>query len=206
MTPPPVAFEWIRPLAAPYLRGYRPVVQRTGVLRGYWFVHPATVHPPGGGPLAGNSRAASVGFFAGYLLGTAGYESLDPRPPECLVFAFIAPVGGLVYRRLVDDAEGLFRKTFTYIRWLSHRPPRFVFQEKSEAVLVRHQSMRSWRKDKCQHFSRNFFVETLTWLVRSGLTRECLVHSAVSARSRTKGIKMVQRRASKKSARPPRKK
>jgi hypothetical protein len=201
MTAAPVAFEWIRPLAAPYLRGYRAVVQRSDVLRGYWFVHPAAVRPADGGAPVGGSRAASIGFFAGYLFGTGGHESLDPQPPECLVFAFVTPVVGSMHRRLVVDPESLLRRTFTYIRWLTHRPPRFVFQEKSEAVMVRHQSMRVWERDKYQHFSRNFFIETLAWLVRSGLVREFLADQAVSARLRTKRSKKVQKRDSKKPAR-----
>lgn len=205
MTALPVVFEWIRPLAAPYLRGYRTVVQRSGVLRGYWFENPAAVRPSDGSAPVAGSRGTSVGFFAGYLLGTAGFESLDPQPPECLVFSFVTPVGGPMHRRLVVDPESLLRKTFTYIRWLTHRPPRFVFQDKSDAVLVRHQSMRIWQKDKYQHFSRNFFVETLTWLVRSGLVRECLALQPVSASVRTKRSKMVQTRANRKPTRARRK-
>jgi hypothetical protein len=29
--------------------------------------------------------------------------------------------------------------------------------------------MREWPPEKYQHFSGNFFIETLAWLVRSGL-------------------------------------
>jgi hypothetical protein len=205
MTAAPVAFEWIRPLAVPYLRGYRPVVQRSGVLRGYWFMHPAAVRPDDGGAPVGGSRGASIGFFAGYLLGTAGYESLNPQPPECLVFAFVTPVGGSMHRRLVVDLESLLRRTFTYIRWLTHRPPRFVFQDMSEAVIVRHQSMRVWQRDMYQHFSRNFFIETLAWLVRGGLVREFLACQAVPAKLLTKRSKKLHKRASKKLARARRK-
>ncbi len=38
--------------------------------------------------------------------------------------------------------------------------------------MVRHQSMRDWPPEKYEHFSRNFFIETLAWLVRSGTVRK----------------------------------
>jgi hypothetical protein len=31
--------------------------------------------------------------------------------------------------------------------------------------------MREWPPEKFQHFSGNFFIETLAWLVRSGLEK-----------------------------------
>jgi hypothetical protein len=66
----------------------------------------------------------------------------------------------------------LVRKTFEYIRWLTHRPPRFVFHENEEAAMARHASMKDWPAAKREHLSRNFFIETLCWLVRSGLVRK----------------------------------
>jgi hypothetical protein len=38
--------------------------------------------------------------------------------------------------------------------------------------MVRHRTMRDWPEGKYRHFSRNFFIETLAWLVRSGLIRK----------------------------------
>jgi hypothetical protein len=63
------------------------------------------------------------------------------------------------------------RWTSGYIRWLTHRPPRFDFFENQRAALVRHFSMRQWPPDKYRHFAGNFFTETLAWLVRSGIVR-----------------------------------
>jgi hypothetical protein len=66
--------------------------------------------------------------------------------------------------------DGSFlRKTAEYIGWLTHRPPRFAFFDSREMVLTRHFSMREWPAAKRKHYSRNFFIETLAWLVRSGL-------------------------------------
>lgn len=93
------------------------------------------------------------------------------------------PVGGPAHRRLVLEPESLLRKTFAYIRWLTHRSPRFVFFEKEHAAMVRHQSMREWHRAKHEHYSRNFFIETLAWLVRSGLVRKLLAKGSRPAKT-----------------------
>lgn len=38
--------------------------------------------------------------------------------------------------------------------------------------MARHGSMRVWPAAKHPHLSQNFFIETLAWLVRSGLVRK----------------------------------
>lgn len=114
----------------------------------------------------------SRGFFVGYLTGAADFDFLHPELPECLIFAFALPVGGPSHEKLVASSDSLVRKTFEYIRWLTHRPPRFVFHPDAVAAMTRHVSMKDWPVEKYQHFSRNFFVETLAWLVRSGLVRK----------------------------------
>jgi hypothetical protein len=152
---------WIRTLAAPYLRGYRPVIAARGALRGYRFFAPGA---PG--------TRARRGFFVGYLADPANHEFLQPQPPECLVFAFIEPVSSAAFRRLVTAEGSLLRETAKYIAWLTHRRPRFAFFEDQEVVLVRHFPMQEWPPEKRQHFSGNFFIETLAWLVRSGLVRK----------------------------------
>jgi hypothetical protein len=37
--------------------------------------------------------------------------------------------------------------------------------------------MRDWPRGKYEHFSRNFFIESLAWLVRSGLVRKLPVEA-----------------------------
>jgi hypothetical protein len=162
--------SWIRPLAAPYLRGFCARAQRRGSLRGYWFEAP-------------RSRAgARRGFFVGYLIALDDFACLEAQPPECLVFAYVAPVGSALHRRLVRAPEGLLRKTFAYIRCLTHRPPRFAFFEDQLPALIRHRSMHDWPAEKHEHFSRNFFIETCAWLVRSGLVRKLLAEAAAPRR------------------------
>ncbi len=118
-----------------------------------------------------------MGFFVGYLIDSKGLAFFGPTPPECLIFAFVDPVAGAAHGRLVREPGSLVRKTFEYIRWLTHRPPRFVFHEDESAAMVRHVSMRDWPGEKFEHYSRNFFIETLAWLVRSGLVRRLLAES-----------------------------
>jgi len=161
---PPV--DWIRPLAAPYLRGYRARAAKRGALRGYWFEAP-------------RSRSAMRrGFFVGYLHSSKEFAFLEPQPPECIVFAFVAPVSSALHRRLVRAPDSLLRKTFDYIRWLTHRLPRFAFFEDQLPAMIRHRSMCDWPPEKIKHFSGNFFIETCAWLVRSGLARKLLTESA----------------------------
>ena len=181
----PQRMEWIRPLAQPYLRGYRARLQRAGSLRGYWFLHPEWsrgIHSVGfetgqSSYDASSEAAEAAGFFVGYLIDSQDFEFLGPHPPECLIFAFAGPLGGVSHARLVRQSGSLVRKTFDYIRWLTHRPPRFVFHEGESAAMARHVPIRDWPARRRQHFSRIFFVETLAWLVRSGLVRRLLAES-----------------------------
>lgn len=165
---------WIRSLAAPYLKGYKPVAARGGGLEGYWFLASPKARLRKADTASGTAPTIgeSSGFFVGYLIDGDGHSFFAPEPPECLVFAWISPVGGALHGRLVQQPGSLVRKMFEYIRWLTHRPPRFVFHEKELPVMARHGSMRVWPAEKHRHFSQNFFIETLAWLVRSGLVRK----------------------------------
>jgi hypothetical protein len=189
---------WVRDLAKPYLRGYRPVAARENSLRGFWFLHPQSSRVT-------TSRASTpaIRFFVGYLVremdekeeknkkSEEDFAFLKPAPPECLVFASIHPVGKELHRRLVSDSTSLVRKTAAYIRWLTHRPPHFVFLDNESIALVRHQSMRGWPREKYEHFSRNFFIETLAWLVRSALVRRLLAEPLRSSARRKPKVQMA---------------
>lgn len=163
------SIDWIRPLATPYLRGYRAVAGRSGSLRGYWFFSPR------------RATLEKLGFFVGYLMDSRELAYLNAEPPECLVFVCVEPPGGDLHRRLVSQPESLLRKTFDYIRWLTHRPPRFVLNPDEGAVMLRHQSMRGWPPGKRKHYSGNFFIETLAWLVRSGLVKRLLTEPVAAS-------------------------
>jgi len=159
------------------------VAQRGGSLRGYWFLAPRPQPKRKGQPgrVRPSDPRSALGFFVGYLVRAEEFGFLAPEPPECLVFAFVRPLRGSLHRRLVSRPESLLRKTFEYIRWLTHRLPRFVFCPDQLPAMVRHVSMRDWPRGKYQHFSRNFFIETLAWLVRSGLVRKLAAESLYSS-------------------------
>jgi hypothetical protein len=195
--PAAVEFEWVKPLARPYLRGYQPVRETRGGLRGYLFRVRAQAAGTLGGQAARGARrrrpstaearsdaAGMLGFFVGFLTQAGPLDYLKPALPECLVYAFVLPVGGALHSRQVVATEGTLRWTAGYIRWLTHRPPRFEFFDHEPAALVRHCSMREWPAEKYQHFSGNFFIETLAWLVRSGLVRRWLELAAGSRPAR----------------------
>lgn len=117
-----------------------------------------------------------AGFFVGYREAgaVADFPQLPGEPPHCVVFAFVKPKTPL-HRRLVMPRDSLLRETSEYIRWLTHRPPRFVFSDDALPTLLRAQPMAAWPREKWEHLSRNFFIETLAWLVRSGLVRKLAV-------------------------------
>lgn len=150
---------WIEALARPYLKGFRPAREAEGSLRGYRFSR-----------VAGRS-GGRVGFFAGFLVAEDGYKHLDPELPECVLFAFVESSGGTLHERLVGCQESLFRSTHEYISWLTHRPPRFQFFENGSVVLIRHIPLAYWPQGRRMHYARNFMIEGLAWLVRSGLVR-----------------------------------
>jgi hypothetical protein len=169
-TTPDLPISWIRPLAEPYLRGYRAKPERTDGLRGFSF------------SLKPHKGNGAMGFFVGFLVDTGAYAHLKPAAPECLVFAFIEPVGGAIHRAQVRDAKGTLRWTSEYIAWLTHHPPKFQLYPGERTALIRHSSMRGCPTSKIQHLGGNFFTETLAWLVRSGLVRRWRELSAAPAK------------------------
>ena len=183
-TPSPsrIPIGWIRTLTKPYLRGYRPVAAPAGCLRGYWFLRPGASRAKKlERGLGKQSSRTMAGFFVGYLLRAEDFAFLSPELPECLVFVSVQPLGGPLHRRLVRRQGSIVRETFEYIRWLTHHPPRFAFYGDHVAAMVRWQSMRDWPREKYAHFSRGFFIETLAWLVRSGLVRALLAEGSQAA-------------------------
>ncbi len=154
------SIDWIPELAEPYLRGYAPERETGGGLRGWRFLSPS------------RTRGTRLGFFVGFLAKTRGWNFLEPQTPEFLIFAFVQPVGGAAHTELVAADSGLVRQTFEYIRWLTHRPPRFQFFDKEAVALVRRTPLRLWPEKRIEHYARNFTIETLAWLVRSALVRK----------------------------------
>jgi hypothetical protein len=180
--------DWIPSLAEPYLRGYTPQFENGRDLLGYRFLAPDSAPLPRSTKKQRRSasEAPSAGFFIGYLLESRALPFLKAAPPEFLVFCFVEPLGGPFHRRLVSEPDSLMRRTAEYIRWLTHRPPRFELFTSEHTALIRHTPMREWPSGRTEHYARNFVIETLAWLVRSALVRRVPGEIAASSRPASK--------------------
>lgn len=180
--------DWIPSLAEPYLRGYAPQFESAKSLLGYRFLAEDSAPVPRSSRKSRSvaSEAASAGFFIGYLLEPGGLPFLKPTPPEFLVFCFVEPLGGRFHRRVVGEPDSLIRRTAEYIRWLTHRPPRFESFPEELAALVRHIPTKEWPAGRTEHYARNFLIETLAWLVRSALVRRLPGEIAAAERPASK--------------------
>jgi hypothetical protein len=175
--------DWVPSLAEPYLRGYAVKSEVGESLLGYRFLAQLAPAPHSAQRSRDPLEAVSAGFFIGYLLDSREFAFLKPVPPEFLVFCFLEPVGGRSHRRLVSEPDSLMRRTTEYIRWLTHRPPRFELYADEHAALVRHIPMQEWPTGRSEHYARNFAIETLAWLVRSALVRRLPEEIALSSHS-----------------------
>ncbi len=184
------AIGWIRDLARPYLKGFEPALESSGPLRGYRFSR-----------ALGRGKRTRAGFFAGFLMASRGFESFEPAPPECVLFAFVDPQGSAAHERLVARPESLFRSTHEYISWLTHHPPRFQFSRSAPAGLVRHLPVSCWPEGRRAHYANNFLIEGLAWLARSGLVRRLAAESAESDAGTLRGGKRPLRESARIAAR-----
>ncbi|MBI2956045.1 MAG: hypothetical protein HYY26_01910 [Acidobacteria bacterium] len=153
---PPVACSWLEGLAAGYLRDYRSISREER--RGVW-----------GFRFEAGGRPPQAGFFAGFAVGTLGRLGLALTPPECLVFAYVRPAASPLHRRLVRPPGSLFRRSYDLLTKYTGRRPRFEFHEKGEVALLRHVPLALFPPQEQEKYARNFFIESLTLLVRSGL-------------------------------------
>ncbi len=144
----------MRELAAGYLRGL-------------------TSHPDKGkdrwGYAFAPSRGKQTGIFAGFLTDSARRGGPTIEPPECAVYAFVRPATSSLHRQLVRGKKSLLRETYQRIVKYTARRPRWEFYERGEVVLARHVPLAAFPTDDQEKYARNFFIETLSLLVRSGL-------------------------------------
>jgi len=157
---PPIDCSWLEEVAAGYLRHFgRGRRDERGGLWGYNF--------------ARRRHRAQAGFFIGFLLELprqAPKTTLPPlHPPECAVFAFVRPAGSALHREWVRAAGGPFRRAFQLVTKYTVRRPRFEFYERDWQALLRHAPLAAFPAGEEEKYARNFFMETLAILVRSGL-------------------------------------
>jgi len=158
-TRPPLRADWLGELASGYLLGFPPSrLERRPGLWGHVFEQ-----------TQGRTRS---GFFVGFLTRGASRGSrwgLDSDPPECLVFAFIRPLGSRRHAQLVAAEGSPFRQAFARVTKYTARRPRFEFREQHLAAIARHIPLANFPHRQREKYARNFFTETLALLVRSGL-------------------------------------
>lgn len=160
MERPPLACPWLPDLAAGYLRQYERIHrQQKGGLWGYDLVR--------------KRGRPQVGFFVGFLIERSPKRgktsSLIVHPPECAVMAFVRPTRLPLHRRLVREPANPFRRAFELLTKYTLRRPRFEFHEREAGALIRHVPLAAFPPGEEEKYARNFFMETLALVVRSGL-------------------------------------
>ena len=116
--------------------------------------------------------AGQAGIFVGFLTAAPrGKKEATPafHPPECVVGAFVRPARSVLHKKLVGAKESLFRVTHQRVLKYTTRRPRWELRERGELALARHVPVAAFPPDDREKYARNFFIESLALLVRSGL-------------------------------------
>lgn len=158
VTAPPVPCPWLPELAAGYLRRFKKVKPLRA--RGLW-----------GYTLENRGARGRLGIFVGFYLAANPRRGALPRPglPECAVFAYAGRPGTLLHHKLVREPAGPFRRAYELLTKYTNRRPRFELAETDWRALGRHLPLAALPPGEEEKYSRNFFMETLALLVRSGL-------------------------------------
>ncbi|MFQ5724294.1 MAG: hypothetical protein ACE5G6_07345 [Terriglobia bacterium] len=146
-------------LSAGYLPQFRVAPERRRALWGYSFRRAGE-----------NDRA---GIFVGFLLREPNWARgpFAPafNPPECAVFAFVEPAEGKLHQRWVRAPGSLFRCRYELLTKYTARPPRWEFREAQGPALARRVALAAFPRRERAKYARNFFMESLALLLRSGL-------------------------------------
>ena len=146
MNGPPIECPWLHELAAGYLRGFKSFPEQTEERWGYRFVR--------------KRARQQAGIFVGFLA---------PQAPECAVGALVRPARSALHKKLVGAKNSLFRVTHQRIAKYTARAPRWGLHERAELALLRRAPLAAFPADDVEKYARNFFIESLALLVRSGL-------------------------------------
>ena len=154
---PPVACAWLHQLAAGYLLGpWKLSSHHKNGLWGYTFER--------------RQGRVKVGFFVGFLTSKGRVLAwTQASPPECLVFAFAHPVSSSLHQQLVEQEGSVFRRAYELLTKYTVRRPRFVFNPQQRVAIARHVPLAQFPPRERAKYARNFFIESLTILVRTRL-------------------------------------
>ena len=163
MGSPPISCSWLRELAAGYLRGFTGRPEQKEDRWGFAFLRKRGKHEA-------PTSSGQAGFFVGFLTAAPSRRSGPVlEPPECAVFAFVRPATSALHRQLVRGKQSLIRQSYQRIIKYTARRPRWEFFERGEVALVRHVPLATFPPNDQEKYARNFLIETLSLLVRSGL-------------------------------------
>ena len=156
MNSSPLECPWLRELAAGYLRGFKSFPEQTKERWGFCFV------------VKGARQQA--GIFVGFLTAAPRRkEAAALNPPECVVGAFVRPARSALHKKLVAAKGSLFRLSYQRVAKYTARAPRWELRERAELALARHAPLAAFPAGEQEKYARNFFIESLALLVRSGL-------------------------------------
>ena len=163
MNSSPLECPWLRELAAGYLRGFKSFPGQTKERWGFCFVLKGARQPA---PM----QSGQAGIFVGFLTAAPrGKEAPALNPPECVVGAFVRPARSALHKKLVAAKGSLFRLSYQRVAKYTARAPRWELRERAELALARHAPLAAFPADDAEKYARNFFIESLALLVRSGL-------------------------------------
>ena len=102
------------------------------------------------------------------------------------MFAYVRPLRSALHKRLVLSSGSPVRRAYELLTKYTNRRPRFEFHEKDWRALVRHVPLAAFPASEEEKFARNFFIETLALLVRSGLPERLAALNASPQRRRAR--------------------
>jgi hypothetical protein len=176
----------LRELAAGYLRGFESFPEQTEERWGYCFVLK-------GARQQAPTSSGQAGIFVGFLTPAPRKRGKDEGAsydlPECVVAGFVRPFGpsrgaqgkparSALHRKLVGTKASLFRITHQRVAKYTPRAPRWELRERAELALMRRAPLAAFPAQDVEKYARNFFIESLALLVRSGLPAALLHQKA----------------------------
>jgi hypothetical protein len=171
VTAPPLSCPWLPELAQGYLRRFEKVKPlRAGGLWGY--------------RLENRVARGRCGFFVGFILSARGAAKAPQTHefPQCGVFAYVRPARSAFHRKLVRGEGSAFRRAYELLTKYTNRRPRFEFHQNDWRALVRRVPLAAFPAGEEEKYTRNFLMETLALVVRSGLPAKLGADTALPQR------------------------
>jgi len=109
-------------------------------------------------------RTAVAGFTVGFALRQDSFR-IDAKPPEAVAYAFVAPVGSVLYEALVTRSGSAVRRL---VRAGARKGLPFEFRPGEVIAAIRHRSLRRPPPEIFVLSAADFFLESFDPLRSSG--------------------------------------